>query len=348
MSVQTLAIAACISIKHHLNTCVKQPCCSHNNSVLQCPVLFCDANTALELGWWVVVTGLGPNLTPLSGLRCNDCCLCSALQVALRPPKNPNKPQHHIKVAQQYITNPLLIQGRKFHLRLWMVVTSHSPLRAYLYNQGLVLFSSEAYDQAKPVEGVKPAAGHVTNYARNEDTWVWGLEQLQQQIGQETWQQLWEQMRLNTALTAAAVLGPMRAAHSWLQPSISNYGFQMLGLDYMVDEQMHPWLLEVNSAPSIMAVHNDPDTFGLIKSIKQSMLCDMMALVQHRILPENDDLASSSSRTIGPPLTWRQELGLELAHRGGFEPLMALFPLHQPSISWQQVDLQLQELLLKR
>lgn len=274
-----------------------------------------------------------------------DSC-CSALQAALRQPKNPNKPQNHIKVAQQYITNPLLIQGRKFHLRLWMVVTSHCPLRAYLYNQGLVLFSSEVYDRSRPVDGpgVKPAVGHVTNFARNEDTWVWGLEQLQQQLGQQKWQQLWEQMRVNTALTAAAVLGPMRAAHRWLQPSINNYGFQMLGLDYLVDDQMHPWLLEVNSAPSIMAVHSDPETCRLIKATKQAMLADMVALVQHRVLPQMDEAAASSSSRVRS-LTWQQELELEMSNRGGFEPLMELFPLQQTSIPWQAADIQLQRSL---
>jgi hypothetical protein len=143
---------------------------------------------------------------------------CSALQVALRPPKNPGKPQSHIKVAQQYITNPLLIQNRKFHLRLWLLVTSHSPLRAYLHTGGLVLFSSEAYDKLRPVDGpgVKPAVGHVTNYARNEDTWVWGLDRLAAELGQERWQALWGAMRRSSALTAASVLGPMRAAHRWV------------------------------------------------------------------------------------------------------------------------------------
>jgi hypothetical protein len=141
----------------------------------------------------------------------------SALQVALRLPKNPSKPQSHIKVAQQYITNPLLIQNRKFHLRLWLLVTSHSPLRAYLHSGGLVLFSSEAYDKSRPVDGpgVRPSVGHVTNYARNEDTWVWGLDRLAAELGEQRWQELWGAMRRSSALTVASVLGPMRAAHRW-------------------------------------------------------------------------------------------------------------------------------------
>ncbi|KAF6259908.1 tubulin-tyrosine ligase family-domain-containing protein [Scenedesmus sp. NREL 46B-D3] len=312
-----------------------------------------SSGPAADTGLWMLKTGQDAG----KGLRL----------VAQRPPKNPGKPQSHIKVAQQYITNPLLIQGRKFHLRLWLLVTSHSPLRAYLHGSGLVLFSSEAYDRARPVDGpgVRPAVGHVTNYARNEDTWVWGLDRLAAELGQQRWQELWAGMRRSSALTAASVLGPMRAAHRWLQPSVSNYGFQMLGLDYLVDDAMHPWLLEVNSAPSIMAVHSDADTCRLIKDAKQAMLRDMLSMVQHRLLLPAEAAATGQQRRQ-QQMGWQQELAAEMANRGGFEPLMALFPVGQQQqsaagsggsssssgspcgIPWQEVDAQLQRLLAQQ
>ena len=37
------------------------------------------------------------------------------------------------QVAQLYLRDPLLLEGRKFHLRLWIVVTCHAPLQAYLH-----------------------------------------------------------------------------------------------------------------------------------------------------------------------------------------------------------------------
>lgn len=48
-------------------------------------------------------------------------------------------------LAQRYVTDPLLIGGRKFGLRLWALVPGASPLRAYLHAGGLALFSSEPY-----------------------------------------------------------------------------------------------------------------------------------------------------------------------------------------------------------
>lgn len=37
------------------------------------------------------------------------------------------------QVVQQYVADPLLIHGRKFHLRMWVVVTQHAPLHAYMH-----------------------------------------------------------------------------------------------------------------------------------------------------------------------------------------------------------------------
>jgi hypothetical protein len=38
------------------------------------------------------------------------------------------------------------------------------------------------------------------------------------------------------------------------RPPFPTYGYQLLGVDYLVDRQLRPWLLEFNSAPSIMAL----------------------------------------------------------------------------------------------
>jgi hypothetical protein len=45
-----------------------------------------------------------------------------ALQLAASAPRT-RKVKQQLKIAQTYLTNPMLLDGRKFHLRLWVLVT---------------------------------------------------------------------------------------------------------------------------------------------------------------------------------------------------------------------------------
>lgn len=52
-------------------------------------------------------------------------------------------PLNESLVISRYIDNPLLINGLKFDLRLYVLVTCFDPLKIYIYNEGLVRFASE-------------------------------------------------------------------------------------------------------------------------------------------------------------------------------------------------------------
>ena len=67
-------------------------------------------------------------------------------------------------VISKYISNPLLINGFKFDLRIYVLVTSTDPLKIYIYNEGLVRFASEPYKPGQ--KGSKYS--HLTNYSINK------------------------------------------------------------------------------------------------------------------------------------------------------------------------------------
>ena len=49
-------------------------------------------------------------------------------------------------LASKYISNPHLINGLKYDLRVYVLVTSFNPLKVYMYKDGLVRFATELYN----------------------------------------------------------------------------------------------------------------------------------------------------------------------------------------------------------
>lgn len=68
-------------------------------------------------------------------------------------------------IVSRYISNPLLINGHKFDLRIYVLVTCFEPLRIYVYKEGLARFASESYSE-KVNKNNKFI--HLTNYSINK------------------------------------------------------------------------------------------------------------------------------------------------------------------------------------
>lgn len=67
-------------------------------------------------------------------------------------------------LISEYIKNPHLINGHKYDLRLYVVVTSYDPLKIYLYSDGLCRFATETYDTST----INQKYSHLTNYSINK------------------------------------------------------------------------------------------------------------------------------------------------------------------------------------
>ena len=77
-------------------------------------------------------------------------------------------PQQEMVVAQIYIKKPLLIDGFKFDLRIYTLITCVKPLRMYLFHDGLVRLCTEEY--VKPTkQNLHMTTMHLTNYSLNKN-----------------------------------------------------------------------------------------------------------------------------------------------------------------------------------
>lgn len=63
---------------------------------------------------------------------------------------------------------PFLIDGFKFDLRIYVLVNGISPLRVYVYKDGLARFATVKYQSPVP-SNLNNLCMHLTNYAINKD-----------------------------------------------------------------------------------------------------------------------------------------------------------------------------------
>jgi tubulin polyglutamylase TTLL1 len=74
---------------------------------------------------------------------------------------NPSIGNKDAYVISKYIENPLLIGGRKFDMRLYVLVTSFRPLKVYLYRLGFCRFCTAKYDTS--IQELENMYVHLTN-----------------------------------------------------------------------------------------------------------------------------------------------------------------------------------------
>ena len=192
-------------------------------------------------------------------------------------------------IVQKYLDKPYLIDGYKFDLRLYVLVTSVDPLKIFFFKKGIARFASSKYNKNNiDFSDKRNMYVHLTNYSINKN-YNRGSPKLNQehckkslayvidQISYEGYdtELLMTQIHDIIVKTLISIQPKLLHTYNVLQPRSKEHDmcFEVLGFDIFIDENVKPWLIEVNHMPSYQT---DSD---LDLSVKEKLIRDTFTLI---------------------------------------------------------------------
>eukprot|EP00927_Polykrikos_kofoidii_P059694 TRINITY_DN54835_c0_g1_i1.p1 TRINITY_DN54835_c0_g1~~TRINITY_DN54835_c0_g1_i1.p1 ORF type:complete len:534 (+),score=99.13 TRINITY_DN54835_c0_g1_i1:56-1603(+) len=158
-------------------------------------------------------------------------------------------------VIQEYLVNPLLLDNRKFAVRVFMLVARVKPFLAFHYNSGYVKRCGNHYDENRFEQA--DLFRHITNqeiqkrqegYENTEAAELMSIADLdaylQENLGIVEFQMgFWDQVRAICMEICHGIKEPVELEGKQGM-------FEIFGLDFIVDAEQHVYLLEANRDPS--------------------------------------------------------------------------------------------------
>lgn len=226
---------------------------------------------------------------------------------------------HTTCVVQKYLENPLCLYNYKFDLRLYVLVLSFSPLEAYIYQDGFARISTEAFNLDPNNTNNKFIHLTNSSIQKHNHQSTSAYSNIQQQMSKpksSNEEEEDDEGEVDEGGSKIALQGPHGLWHMLKQmpmPSVNGEAsrpidtdglwsdicllvtksllivsdkipyqpnaFELFGYDVIIDDNMVPWLLEVNASPSLSR-DNDLD-----HKVKNSLIHDIISLLD--VLPYN-------------------------------------------------------------
>ncbi|XP_072223862.1 protein polyglycylase TTLL10 [Leuresthes tenuis] len=170
--------------------------------------------------------------------------------------RKPHQRQAQAYIVQHYIQNPLLLKGRKFDVRSYLLFACTTPYMVF-FRHGYVRLTCDVYNPSS-----KNLSAHLTNqymqkknplyHLLKEDT-VWSMESFNNYVN--------ERFQVAKGLPRDWVLGVFAKRMQQIMTQCffavkskldcrSGF-FDLIGCDFMVDEDFKVWLLEMNCNPAL-------------------------------------------------------------------------------------------------
>lgn len=160
-------------------------------------------------------------------------------------------------VVQAYIRNPFLYKGRKFDIRCFMLITSvNGRLKAFWYSEGYLRTASQPFD----LISVQDPGKHLTNDCMQKKIAGYGTFEKSNKLLYHEFEEYLISTGYDSNILRSKIVPRMRdistvlikATCSKIDPHRRQQTFELIGLDFMIDEHFNCYLLEANNSPSLV------------------------------------------------------------------------------------------------
>jgi len=182
-------------------------------------------------------------------------------------------------LVTRYISNPLLIDGRKFDFRLYVLVTGNDPLKIYHFGESVVRLATEMYDLN--LDNLNNKFKHLTNTHINvrnkkrKNKFVMSLNDTKAYIEKSyniEFSKIWNDINdliIKTLISIRQIKFDRKKKYNLK----SNNLYQLFGFDVIVDSNFKPWLLEVNTLPNLSIIERSQ------KKLKYKLMIDIFNII---------------------------------------------------------------------
>jgi len=177
--------------------------------------------------------------------------------------------KNHIKskskefIIQKYISNPLLYKGRKFDVRIHCLIDTDFNL--YINHLAFIRLTSQEYTPILSGNWNEDKFIHITNHAiqkyskdynKYEESNMKVFNSLEFKELYDKFIPIWSSIIKNIV---AGSKKEIKAKTAGVEYGLNREFYELLGFDFLIDENMKTWLLEINMNPGIFCNNKEID-----------------------------------------------------------------------------------------